>query len=179
MVVVAGDALFQLTDLEKVLGTHPPAELGDEGDVLAHVARELSELGVLLDEALHVGDRFDVGVVLGLGLVLLDVLLDIAAQVAKVHVHVLLEEGVLVLREHNLLKLWSDVGHAAQVHAAVVNAEEVVDHGLVGPLGEQGRDGVLSPVEDQQDGRRVDLAEVEQLVFLGDAVPDLGRKLLG
>lgn len=103
MVVVAGDALFQLTDLEKVLGTHPPAELRDEGDVLAHVARELSELGVLLDEALHVGDRFDVGVVLGLGLVLLDVLLDIAAQVAKVHVHVLLEEGVLVLREHNLL----------------------------------------------------------------------------
>lgn len=179
VVVVAGDALLQLADLEKVLGTHTPAEFRDEGDVLAHVARQLAEFGVLLDEALHVGYGFDVGVVLGLGLVLLDVLLDVAAQVAKVHVHVLLEEGVLVLREHNLLELWPDVGHAAQVHTTVVNAEEVVDHGLVCPLGEQRRDGVLSPVEDQQDGRRVDFAEVEQLVFLGDAVPDLGRELLG
>ena len=90
--------------------------------MLADVARELPELGVFLDEALHVGYRFDVGVVLGLGLVLLHVFLDVASQVAKVHVHVLLEEWVLVLGEHNLLELGSDIGHAAQINPAVVDA---------------------------------------------------------
>lgn len=179
MVVVAGYALLELADLEEVLGADPPAELRDEGDVLAHVARELPELGVLLDEALHVGYRLDVGVVLGARLVLLDVVLDVAAQVAKVEVHVLLEEGVLVLRQHDLAELGPDVGHVAQVDAAVVDAEQVVHHGLVRPLHEQGRDGVLPAVDDQQDGRRVDPAEVEELVLLAHAVAHLGGELLG
>lgn len=81
--------------------------------MLAHIPRQLPELGVFFDEALHVGDRFDVCVVLGFGLVLLHVFLDVAAQITKIEIHVFLEKWVLVLRENNLFQFRADIRYAA------------------------------------------------------------------
>ena len=97
VVVVADEGLLELGDVEEVVGCDAARELADQADVFGHVAGELSELRVVLNEALHVADRLDLRVRLGAGLVLLDVFFDVAAQVAEVLVHVLLEEGILVL----------------------------------------------------------------------------------
>jgi hypothetical protein len=97
MIIITSDALLQLAHLQQVLSTDTPTELRDQGDMLADVARQLTELRILLHETLHVGDGLDVVGALGARLVLLDVILDVAAQVAKVEVHIFLEKGVLVL----------------------------------------------------------------------------------
>ena len=62
------------------------------------------------------------------------VFLDIGAQVAEVEVHVFMEEGVLVGVEDDFAQLGADVGDRGEGDAAVVDGQEFVDHGLVGPL---------------------------------------------
>ena len=62
------------------------------------------------------------------------VILDIGTQIAKVEVHVLRKEGILVGGKDNFTQFWTDVGDAGEGDAAVGDGEEVVDHGLVGPL---------------------------------------------
>lgn len=103
MIIVTGQALLQFTGLQKTIFTHSTTQFAHERHVFAHVTRQLPEFRVLLDETLHVGDRFDVCVIFGLGLILLDIVLDGAAQVAEVEIHVLLEEWVLILGKHNFL----------------------------------------------------------------------------
>jgi hypothetical protein len=101
--------LLDLADLEQPPLADDAAELADEGDVLRDVAAELAELGVLLDEALHVGDRLDLAQRRSRGarLVLGDVGLDVCAEVAEIVVKVACEEGILFRREDNLLCIWS------------------------------------------------------------------------
>jgi hypothetical protein len=65
--------------------------------VLADVSREFAEFRVLLNEPLHVIDGLYIGAVLGFGLVMLYILLDVAAEVSEIQKHIFLEEGVLIL----------------------------------------------------------------------------------
>lgn len=67
------------------------------------IARELSKFGIFFHEALHVRDRFQIEIALTFGGELLHVVFRILTQVAKVKIHVLLEEYILVLGENNLL----------------------------------------------------------------------------
>lgn len=97
MIVVAGKTLFALANLEKVFRAHTATQLRDQVHMLADVARQLAELRVLLHKPLHVGNRLETLVVLMLRLVLRDVILDVATEVAEIQVHVLLEERILVL----------------------------------------------------------------------------------
>ena len=53
-------ALLNLANLEQPVALDDATELANEGDVLAHVPAQPTELGVLLDEPLHVADRTDV-----------------------------------------------------------------------------------------------------------------------
>mmetsp|Transcript_7831 Transcript_7831/g.23985 ORF Transcript_7831/g.23985 Transcript_7831/m.23985 type:complete len:300 (+) Transcript_7831:387-1286(+) len=94
-VVVAGDLLLELRDVHQGADVDQARELGDEGDVLRDVEALGPEGGVSLDEVLHVLDRADLLVHLGLGLVVVEQSLDGAAQVAKVRVPVFREEVVL------------------------------------------------------------------------------------
>jgi hypothetical protein len=96
MVVVASQTLFYLTNFKQALCTNPPAQLRDKSDMFADVAGQFAELWVLFNETLHVRYRFDICIVLRLGLVLFHVVLDVPAQVTKVEVHVLFEERILV-----------------------------------------------------------------------------------
>jgi hypothetical protein len=105
VVIITRKTLLELARLQQQVGANAAAQLAHERHMLAHVARQPAEFGVFLDEALHVGYRFDVGVVLRLSLVLFHVLLDVAAEIAKVEKHVLLEEGILVLCEHDFLEI--------------------------------------------------------------------------
>ena len=136
MVVVTRQALLQLTHVQEILLPDPTAKLSDQGDMFAHVSGQFAKLGVILHETFHVRDGIDVHGVLGLGLILLDVLFDVLAQVSEVLVHVLLEERVLVLGEDDLAELRPDLGHIPQIDAPIMDPHQLMDHGLVSPLGE-------------------------------------------
>lgn len=64
-----------------------------------------------------------------------------------------------------------DVGReAAHVDEVVLNAYEVVDHGLVGPLGEEWRDGIVAAIEDEEDRGVVGDLELEEIAVGTHAV---------
>ena len=72
---------------------------------------------------------------------------------------------------------------ALEPDAVVVDAQQLVDHGLVRPLREQGRDAVVRAIQDQQEGparvrRRRPSFKVEDAVR-GDGALDLRRDGLG
>jgi hypothetical protein len=148
-----------------------------QGDMLAHISGKLPELWIILHKALHVPNRIDVHIVLGLDLVLLHIFLDILAQVAEILVHVLLEEWILILRENDLLQLGPDLGHVSQVNPSVVDAYHLMYHSLVCPLGEQRGDGIIPAIQYKQYRWGIGLSEVEQLLLLGQLVADLRRQL--
>lgn len=56
MIVVTSKALFQLTDIEQIVGADSPAKLAHKGDMLGDIPRELAKLGIVLYETFHVCD---------------------------------------------------------------------------------------------------------------------------
>jgi hypothetical protein len=96
---------------------------------------------------------------------MVDIFLDIGSQIAKVEVHVFMKERVLVGVEDYFAEFGTDVWDVGEGDAAVVDGEEFVDHGLVGPLGEERGDGIVATVEDQENWRGICFAEVEELFF--------------
>ena len=115
-------------------------ELLHDVGVLGHIACILSELGVVLHEPHHVLDAVDLGAALRLHLVFFNQLLHVVAEFAVVEVHVLSEELVEVGVAHDLFLL------SAQLHPVVPDAHQLMDHGLVCPLVEQWRDGIIHPI---------------------------------
>mmetsp|Transcript_21447 Transcript_21447/g.55202 ORF Transcript_21447/g.55202 Transcript_21447/m.55202 type:complete len:314 (-) Transcript_21447:240-1181(-) len=178
MVLRARKLLLHLRHLHQVARVHDARELGHEGDVLGHVARHLAELGVVLDEGLHVGDRVDLAVRVRLVLVLVDHRLHVGAKVAKVEEHVLRVERVGVGGEDDLAELVLHSGHLAHVYARVGDAHQLVHHRLVGPLVEERRNGILAPVDDEQQRRHLLVAEGEELRLALDRARHLLRDLL-
>lgn len=75
------------------------------------------------------------------------IFLDIGAEVAEIEVHVFMEERILIGVQNDFPQFRADVGDVGEGDAAVVDGEEIVDHGLVGPLGEEGGYGVVATVE--------------------------------
>ena len=59
------------------------------------------------------------------------------------------------------LELRPDVRDQREVDAAVLDAEQLVHHRLVRPLGQYWRDWVAPPVQDEQQWRDLRQAEVE------------------
>ena len=80
---------------------------------------------------------------------------------------------------HAYLELGPDVWNMAQVHPSVADTKQLVNHALVRPLREQGRDRVIASIQYQKHRRRVCPAEVEQLLLLRDDVADFACQLLG
>lgn len=82
-------------------------------------------------------------------------------EVSVVHVHGFLVPIVLHRRQDHLL--WFLAGSCSierdllslftfHRHRVVVNVEDLVYHGLVSPLGQQWCDGIISSIDDEQEG---------------------------
>jgi hypothetical protein len=56
--------------------------------------------------------------------------------------------------QHAHLEFVPHLGHILQANSTVRDPEELVDHRLIGPLRQQRRDGVVPPIEDEQQRRR-------------------------
>ena len=65
---------------------------------------------------------------------MINVFLDIGPEVAEIEVHVFMEERVLIRVQDDFPQFRAGVGDVSERDAAVVDGEEVVDHGLVSPL---------------------------------------------
>lgn len=63
------------------------------------------------------------------------------------------------------LELWPDVWHAAEIYAAVVDGQAFMHHGLISPRRQQGRYGVVSSVQYEQQRGDLRESEIEQLGF--------------
>ena len=48
------------------------------------------------------------------------------------------------------LEFWPDVWYETHVDAPIMNPKEFVYHGLIRPLRQEGRDGVIASVEDEE-----------------------------
>src|SRR4051812_30361898 len=117
--------------------------------MLAHITRELAELGIILHEPFHISDRLDIRSALRFGLVLLHIFFDILPQITKVLVHILLKKWVLILSQDNLLELWSDVWHILQIHPAIIDTKQFMNHSLIRPLSQQWGDGIIAAVKNE------------------------------
>ena len=73
MVLDGGELLLDFGDLQQDLVVHQAGQVRHERDVLADVATKPAELGHLLHEPLHVLDRLELLVGVGLLLVLVDI----------------------------------------------------------------------------------------------------------
>ena len=98
VVLVAGQTLLQLTDIEELILSDAPTQFSNESNMLSDVARKFPELRIVLDKALHVCYRVQLCISMGLGSKLLNVVLCILTKVSEIQIHVLLEERVLILR---------------------------------------------------------------------------------
>lgn len=79
---------------------------------------------------------------------MIHVILDIGTQVAKVEVHVIGEEGVLVSREDDLAEFRTNVWDTRKGNTAIGDGEKVVYHGLVCPLCKKWCYRIVATVED-------------------------------
>ena len=70
------------------------------------------------------------------------------------------------MRKEKDLKILVCSGNLGGADKVVLDAHQLVDHGLVGPLVEQWGDRIIPPVQNQEKGRGVWLLELKQLVLL-------------
>ena len=73
-------------------------------------------------------------------------------HVAKVLIHNLRVKLVVVAAQDHFLHLFGHLvaQHCSQIDSIVLDGQELVHHGLIRPLVQQGRHGVVPPVYDQQ-----------------------------
>jgi hypothetical protein len=102
---------------------------------------------IILHKPLHIGNALNIHITLRLGLEIIHIFLDIGTEVTEIEVHVFMEEGILIGVQDDFPQFRADVGDVGEGDAAVVDGEEIVDHGLVGPLGEEGAYRVVATVE--------------------------------
>mmetsp|Transcript_110918 Transcript_110918/g.312691 ORF Transcript_110918/g.312691 Transcript_110918/m.312691 type:complete len:270 (+) Transcript_110918:676-1485(+) len=186
-VLGTGNLLLEMARFQQSVVFDNPGQLVHDSHVLRDIARHAPELGVFIYKLLHFLDRLNLRRVLRLPLVLVNILLDAHAQIAKVREDVLLEELVLRRRHHDLFKLGAYARHLRHVNAVVLHRQELVEHGLIRPLVEERRHWVVPPVQQQQHGaglaplaafHRVEKAELLFYPRL-QAVRHLPRKLGG
>lgn len=96
MALIRRQTLFQLTNFQQSILLHASTQFAHQRDMFTDVPAQLSELGVLFDEFLHVGDGVDRGTGGCTRLVVQHVALDGRAEIAEVVVEVRGKEGVLV-----------------------------------------------------------------------------------
>ena len=105
MVVVASKTLLKFGNVKQVVGTDSARQFAYESDVLGDIPGQATEFGKFFNKSLHV---FNAVQLLSLSLFrceLLDVVFRILTEVTKVEVHVLSEERILVLADHDVLYL--------------------------------------------------------------------------
>mmetsp|Transcript_33530 Transcript_33530/g.85769 ORF Transcript_33530/g.85769 Transcript_33530/m.85769 type:complete len:403 (-) Transcript_33530:506-1714(-) len=174
-VLRAGQLLLQLRRLQEAVRLDDARELMHHGDVLGHVARHAPELGISVDESLHLLDGLDARSVLGLRLVVLHILFDAKTEVTEVCQGIVPEELVLCCGHHDGLKLRPNVRDLRHINAVVLQREQLVQHGLVCPLVQQGCHWVISSVHKQQ--HRRGLALLFTLYLLKEALLLLDTEL--
>ena len=114
--------------------------------MLRAIPLSLLELREVFNQLLHVFNRLELRGRLLFAQELLHVRLDAFGDLSKVFEHDLSEEFVIMLADDHFRLLKRGVGHHNSV---VLDADELMDHGLVCPLVQQRCDRVLSPVKDQ------------------------------
>lgn len=77
------------------------------------------------------------------------------------------------------LELRPDLGHITHVHSSILNTKHFMDHGLIGPLRQQGCDWVVSSVDYKQYRGGICFSKFKQLIFLCHLIAHFGGKLLG
>jgi hypothetical protein len=113
-------------------------------------------------------------------LVLLDVVFERLSEVAKGSQVVTLKEGIGRGGEGDFLssgmshitkgrfkgrpysELFADIRNSTEIDTTVVDAKELVNHGLVGPLREERGHRVVSSVEDKEERWDLGKAKVEK-----------------
>jgi hypothetical protein len=79
--------------------------------------------------------------------------MDQLRRLSHVAVHDLPKERIVLGAKDDFSHFFTEVGKVRQVDSVVVDAQELVDHGLVGPLVQQRSDWVFSPIQDQEGAR--------------------------
>ena len=123
MTIIASKTLLQLAHIQQSVRSDTPAQLSNQSHVFTDVTRQFPEFGKIFYESLHIRNRLNRSITFRLRLVLFDILFDVSTKVAKVEVHVFLEEGVLILRQYDFSEFWSDIRHVTQVNFAIVDSE--------------------------------------------------------
>mmetsp|Transcript_4852 Transcript_4852/g.14819 ORF Transcript_4852/g.14819 Transcript_4852/m.14819 type:complete len:312 (+) Transcript_4852:518-1453(+) len=185
VVVVTGELLFDRAHVQQVATIHLLEQLLQHRDVVAHLGLHLAKLGIAFDELLHVLQRGEVSVAGVCALHAAHRLLDVHADLAPVQVHVALEEGIVCRIQHHLggiasgrssrsssrsspggggggARLARRRAVIAEHHTVILDADQIVHHGLVGPLREQRRDRIVASVQNQQNGRLLAALNAEE-----------------
>ena len=140
----------------------------------------LLKLWEILNYPLHIFYGFELSLALFVVEKFLDQVVDVFSHLAEVLVHYLLEEFVVIARQHYFPHIFRDcLNPALQVNSVIANSKDFMYHCLVSPLVEQGCDWVLSSIQYQQDSRWTVLARFADelaivaelsLDFLGQAI---------
>mmetsp|Transcript_15734 Transcript_15734/g.59865 ORF Transcript_15734/g.59865 Transcript_15734/m.59865 type:complete len:442 (-) Transcript_15734:9-1334(-) len=181
VVIIAGQHLLQLGAFQEAEGLHFSTELRQDGHVLLHRVGLRLESWISIQEALHVFDGADVLVQLSLCLELLEQALDGYGEVAVVGVPMIAEELILRRAQNDFVELRLHARRILENHPIVRQAQYLVHHSLVGPLGEQRSDRIVLAIEDQKKRplhSSSHAAEVEHVVRVnrhGDFIRNLAR----
>ena len=134
MRISTGKTLLQLTNLKQAPALHQPTQLTYKRNMFTNIPTQSPEFRINLHKSLHIGNTLNIHITLRLSLKVIHVFLDIGPEVAEIEVHVFMEERVLIRVQDDFPQSRADVGDVSEGDAAVVDGEEVVDHGLVSPL---------------------------------------------
>lgn len=101
----ASDFLFKLRNIIQLFLVDTTPELVYQVRVLGSVALAFLELRKVLNDALHIFNRFALGLAILVLKEPLDECVDGVCYIAEVAIHYLTEEVVIMAREHDLLHL--------------------------------------------------------------------------
>lgn len=107
------------------------------------------ELREVLNHSLHILNGTELGLTLLRAQECLYEGLNLRIELSIVGVLDFLEEGIINGRKDDFFHFFRKVFQMFQIDAVVLDPDQLVHHGLVRPLVEQGSDWVFSPIDDE------------------------------
>lgn len=102
--------------------------------MLGRVPLTSLELREVLDHSLHVFNRVELGLTLLRVQEGLDKFLNLSVELSVVGVFHFLEEGIITGRKDDFFHFFGEVLQVFQVNTVVLDPDQLVHHGLIGPL---------------------------------------------
>eukprot|EP00978_Attheya_sp_CCMP212_P020641 scaffold59287_cov53-Attheya_sp.AAC.4 len=151
--------------------------------MLGDVVRLAAQFGIFFHEGLHIFNGVEVGDVVGLSLTLVVVqeLFNSLAQLSKIGMPVAAEKFVLSGCQNHFFQVFGNIGGAPENDAVVVEAQQLMNHCLVGPLRQEGCDRVVLTIKNEEHERVIrgsTPTKVEDLVR-GDGMRHVLGELVG